>query len=124
MEFKGQKRGMMIDEEESRRAIENLRRFMGDRYEKLVGLYIEAGDRHVDVMAAGLAEGDMKAVSDAAHAMKSSSGNMGFPGLGVVAGRIEAFALSGGGEGLADNVADFTRGYERAREMLRASVLK
>ncbi len=63
---------------------------MGRKFSQLIDKYIVAADRHIEAIRSGYDERDIKRLIGAAHALKSSSGNLGFHGLYETANAIEA----------------------------------
>jgi len=60
---------------------------------QLIDLFMEQGGERIVVAEAGAAAGDGKVVSAAAHALKSSAGNLGASSLGTRAAEVEHAAL-------------------------------
>jgi HPt (histidine-containing phosphotransfer) domain-containing protein len=60
---------------------------------QLIDLFIEQGRERIVAAEGGAAAGDGKGVSAAAHALKSSAGNLGASSLGTRAADVERAAL-------------------------------
>jgi HPt (histidine-containing phosphotransfer) domain-containing protein len=56
---------------------------------QLIDLFITQGRERLDTAKRGMAAGDVSAIIGAAHALKSSAGNLGASSLGKCAGEIE-----------------------------------
>lgn len=77
-------------------ALDRLRRIGGaDLVRRMVELYLAAGPGRVSSVRDGAAAGDTRAVERAAHAMKSSAGNLGAIRLQKMAEALEAAAAAG-----------------------------
>ncbi len=69
--------------------IDQLKEFMEDGFSNLVDTYIRSSDQYVINIVKGYSEGDVQKIIDAAHPLKSSSGNLGLQRLSVLADSIE-----------------------------------
>jgi two-component system sensor histidine kinase/response regulator len=88
----------------------------------LAQLYLaDAPDRLVAIRDA-LARGDAKGMADAAHALKSGSGNIGATDVHRLCHQIEQLGRNGGGDSAESLVADLEREYVRAEKELRAII--
>jgi HPt (histidine-containing phosphotransfer) domain-containing protein len=56
----------------------------------VIGIYLDNSVVMVDKVRAGIAAGDAKLICDAAHALKSSSANLGANTLSAIARQLEA----------------------------------
>lgn len=70
-------------------ALKQLQELMGDDFNQLVDTYLKHSQAHLDSIKAGLEDKDPRKIRDAAHPLKSSSGNMGFPLLSSLAAKCE-----------------------------------
>jgi HPt (histidine-containing phosphotransfer) domain-containing protein len=78
-------------------ALERLRRIGGDRLVRaMVTSFIENGAARIDAARTAANAGDAAGVSDAAHALKSSAGNLGATTLQLTAQKVERESLEGG----------------------------
>ncbi len=59
---------------------------------KMIDLFLEHAEPKVGVIRRNYDSGDMEAVERAAHALRSSAGNLGADELGSIAGLIEQLA--------------------------------
>lgn len=79
------------------KAIERLHRIGGDNLVRsMMTSFIENAAARMAAARAGAQSGDARAVSDAAHALKSSAGNVGATSLQMVAQKVEREALEEG----------------------------
>ena len=81
-----------MDVEIDKDACQQVRELMGDKWAGLVEVYLNTNGEHVKTILQAYSMGDAKAIVDAAHPMKSASGNMGLMGLSKTAKQIEAVA--------------------------------
>ncbi|MGB7739060.1 MAG: response regulator [Steroidobacteraceae bacterium] len=58
--------------------------------DKVIALYMDSSQSLLEKVRAGLAVGDARKLSEAAHALKSSSANVGATSLAEIAGQLEA----------------------------------
>ncbi|MBY0524532.1 MAG: response regulator [Gemmataceae bacterium] len=56
---------------------------------EMIGLFLESAPQRLDAMRAGLRADDLNAVERAAHALKSSAGNLGLEAAYALSGEIE-----------------------------------
>ncbi|MDH4167272.1 MAG: response regulator [Gammaproteobacteria bacterium] len=61
-----------------------------DLLDKVIALYLESSQSLLEKLRAGLAAGDARALYEAAHALKSSSANVGATALAEIARQLEA----------------------------------
>ena len=75
------------------RALEQIRALQQpgapDLLEKIIGLYLDNSRSMTDRIRAALAAGDANGLREAAHALKSSSANVGATGLADIARQLE-----------------------------------
>lgn len=77
-------------------AIDRLTRLGGeDLVRQMVDLYFEHGPDRLELMSQGVAADDASLVERAAHALKSSAGNLGARRLQHTAEMVEALAAEG-----------------------------
>lgn len=69
-----------------------VKELMGDKFPGLVETYLRSNREHVENIQKGFEAGDAQAVVDAAHPMKSASGNMGLKAVSATAQAIEVAA--------------------------------
>jgi HPt (histidine-containing phosphotransfer) domain-containing protein len=62
---------------------------------QLIDLFISQGRERLQSAERGIAEGDVTAIIGAAHALKSSAGNLGAATLGRCAAEVERRGMSG-----------------------------
>lgn len=90
------------------KALEDLRKFGGDAMlQKLVMLYREQVEVRTAALRGALATGDMAAARQAAHALKSSSGQIGAVGLQELCKRTEHAAIDNDRDEVAACFAEF-----------------
>ncbi|MFO1408780.1 MAG: response regulator [Steroidobacteraceae bacterium] len=86
---------------------------------RVVGLYLESSRQLTERLCAALAAGDAAGLREAAHALKSSSANVGATALAELARRLEALGRSAELEPAAPLCAQLLREYRRVVEALR-----
>lgn len=111
----------------SKDTLTKLKALMGERYEKLVALYISSAGGLSEQLQAALAAGDVKALSEMAHALKSSSGNIGMTSISAHANEIErlcrqAQTFEEVSEEVAPRVSAIVRDYQIACVILKDSL--
>ena len=92
---------------------------MGDAFSELVNVFLEDAPGHLARLDAASASGDVAGLVGPAHALKSSSANLGAMQLSAVAKRIEHGARD---QSLADPAAvvrQLRHEFERAETELR-----
>ncbi|MBI1326970.1 MAG: response regulator [Alphaproteobacteria bacterium] len=72
-----------------------LRVSTGDRFSRILEVYLTEGDRHLQTLAEGLEKHDAKALEFAAHSFKTASGQLGAAKLQTILEKIEGQALAG-----------------------------
>lgn len=88
---------------------------------QLIDLFIGQGADRIGDAERALARGDLIAVAAAAHALKSSAGNLGAHGLMACAAALEQAGRNGGdAASLAPRVATLRAAYEEAAAQLGA----
>ena len=102
-------------------ALARLQRIGGDG---LVAAMLDSFEQNartrVEAAHAAAASGDAQALSDAAHALKSSAGNVGASSLQLDAQRVERESLEAGAD-LAALARTLEEGLARAREAIAAA---
>ena len=73
--------------------LEQLKGFIGDKFVSVVEVYLKNADQYVHTIQQGIEEQNAQAVVDAAHPLKSSSGNMGLMVLSGLCEEIETLAV-------------------------------
>ncbi len=99
--------------------IEELWSAMGDQFKQLVHVFLDDAPGHLTKLEAAAVIGDIAAMADPAHALKSSSANLGAMEVSAIAKRIEHGARD---RTLADAigvVATLSREFHRAEAELR-----
>lgn len=102
-------------------ALARLRRIGGDKLLRaMVASFVENGTGRIDAARNAARDGDARALSDAAHALKSSAGNLGAETLRLTAQKVEREAVEPGAalEALASELAD---AFAHAREAALAA---
>lgn len=61
--------------------LEQLKGFIQDKFPEVVEVYLRSAGKYVGAINEGLAGQDAQKIVDAAHPLKSSSGNLGLVGL-------------------------------------------
>ena len=89
---------------------------------ELIDLFIAQGRDRIATAQQGVAAGDIKAIIAAAHALKSSAGNLGAGQLGKCAGEIERRGSSGAAlDSLAPMVVPLADEFAAACVVLEAT---
>jgi len=81
-----------MSDEINQDAFEQVKELMGEKFPILVETYLRSTRDHVEKLRQGFEAQSAKTIADSAHAMKSSSGNMGLVGLSASASELEAKA--------------------------------
>lgn len=92
--------------------------------ERLVAAYLEEAPRNFASLEAGIAAGDLDAVRMAAHALKSSSANLGAMRLSEICQQIESAALSNDAGAVSALMATIGGELSAADQALKAIVLE
>jgi len=100
--------------------LDELRQIAGDDAAAIVSLFLEDAPRLVRQLEQASIAPDLDAMGEAAHALKSSSANIGALALSAVARRIENGARSGALERPAVTTALLIAEFARARSALQA----
>ena len=99
--------------------LDELRQIAGDDAAVIVNLFLEDAPRLVRQLEQASATPDLDAMREAAHALKSSSANVGALALSAAARRIEAGARAHALERPAVAVALLIAEFSRARVALQ-----
>ena len=101
------------------RALERLRKIGGDALlSKIVTLFVSHAEPAIKKATAGFEVGDLESVQWAAHALKSSAGNLGAQQLQNLAGRIEQLAEDQKAAEIQPLLAELEAVYLRAKARL------
>ena len=84
----------------------------------LIALYVEDAGQRIAAIKAALAAGDATEMASAAHALKSSAGNMGAMTVRAIAEVIEQIGRKGSIDGAAEEAAKLEVEHDRAVECL------
>ena len=96
-------------------ALARLRRIGGERLLRaMTGSFLENGAARIAAARAALESGDADALSDAAHALKSSAGNVGATTLLHVAQKVEREAKTADAATLRALVHELATAYDDA----------
>ena len=103
-----------------RQHLETLRtRFGATFVVQMIDLFIAQGKERIDAAEEALGQGDATAIGAAAHALKSSAGNLGATALAALASETERLARGGSAASdLAPNVKQLARAFAEAEEQL------
>ena len=99
--------------------LDELREIAGDEAQAIVNLFLEDAPRLIRLMEQASAMPDLEVMREAAHALKSSSANVGALALSAAAKRIELGARAHALERPAVAVALLIAEYARARVALQ-----
>lgn len=106
------------------RVLQKLQAMLGDNgatlVEELTDCYLEEAPKLLQAMSAALNQGNLKALQQAAHTLKSSSADQGAMILVERCQELEALGRSGGLVGVAGKVAEVKTEYERVKTALQA----
>ncbi len=113
----------IIDENE----VTELKDFVKHRFTEIAETYLRCSQDYVDDIHAAHEKQDATAIVDAAHPLKSSSGNLGLRALSELARKLEdkgAEIAAGEAEfsELAPMVAELTSVHEQSSAALRAHI--
>jgi signal transduction histidine kinase/CheY-like chemotaxis protein/sensor domain CHASE-containing protein len=86
---------------------------------KIILLYLDNSRSLTEKIRAALAAGDANALQEAAHALKSSSGNVGATGLAEIARQLEALGREGNAEAATRLVDPMLQEYARVVSALQ-----
>jgi HPt (histidine-containing phosphotransfer) domain-containing protein len=84
----------------------------------LIALYVDDGGQRIAAIRAALAANDPTELAEAAHALKSSAGNMGAMTVRAIAEVIEQIGRKGTTDGAAEEAAKLELEHARAVECL------
>ncbi len=102
--------------------IESLRELMEEEFDELVESFIEDGQKLVDGIGSAAQNGDAAEINRIAHALKSSSANMGAFQLSDYARELESLGGAGTLDGAADLATKARDEFARVRESLAAQI--
>ena len=103
-----------------KRTLEELKDIMEDEFDDLVQTFIKDAPTHIYKIRDGIQAHDTKAVWYAAHALKSSSANLGALQLPVLAKELEMLAKAGRLSGAVELLKQIAEEFKRVRNELRA----
>ena len=87
---------------------------------KMIDLFLEEAPERLSDARRGEQTGDLAAIADAAHSLKSSAQNFGANGLSRIAAEIEARARANRWENLSILLSDIETAYHTARVWLES----
>jgi HPt (histidine-containing phosphotransfer) domain-containing protein len=85
----------------------------------MIDLFLPHVESKVQATRTGILAGRLEEVERAAHAIRSSSGNLGADELGAIAGSIETLAMERRGQEIAPLVLALEDAFTRVRDRLR-----
>ena len=107
-------------------ALESFRQLAGEHASLLIAdllnTYLEDAPGRVEKMHQAVKDADPDGLSDAAHALKSASANLGAKQLASLCSEAEALGRSGSTEGSADVVSQISQAYETVRIAFEAEM--
>lgn len=107
-------------------ALESFRQLAGEHASLLIAdllnTYLEDAPGRVEKMHQAVKDADPDGLSDAAHALKSASANLGAKQLASLCSEAEALGRSGSTEGSADIVSQISQAYETVRIAFEAEM--
>jgi CheY-like chemotaxis protein/HPt (histidine-containing phosphotransfer) domain-containing protein len=107
----------------SLQSIRNLRGVGGDQMvRRVVDLYLESSSTLVEDLCSGLSQGNAEAVRQRAHALKSSSQNVGADALATLSQKLEEMGRSGKLENTDEYRVELDRLYPKTVLALKAAI--
>ena len=108
-------------------ALGQLKEFIAEKFPEVVDIFIRTSEGYVRDIVSGFGDKDVQRVIDAAHPLKSSSGNLGLVRLGSLCGDVEDLGIKIiKGEASFDELGPFIGQmqdvYSRSLELLRAEL--
>jgi two-component system, sensor histidine kinase and response regulator len=91
----------------------------GDVLKEVIGIYFTEAPPHIDGIRNAIAAGDAKMLRAEAHALRSSSGNVGATRVVEICAELEAIGRNGSVSKAADLLLDLENEYRRAEVVLR-----
>ena len=105
----------------SEQSITRLRKLGGDAFlGKMIDLFVTYATEKIKEATEAFERKDYAAAGKAAHALKSSAGNVGALRVGQLATAIEQQAGAGEGPELADSIAELVVAFQEVRPLLEA----
>lgn len=101
------------------KALELVRQASDDVLQEVIGIYLAQAPAQVASIREAVARGDARILASAAHALRSSSGNVGARRVVEVCTELEKIGRAGGSSGAAELARQLTSEYERAERALR-----
>jgi HPt (histidine-containing phosphotransfer) domain-containing protein len=102
-------------------ALERLRKLGGDKFAgDMIGLFLSYGGQKVAETEAARQAGNLAGVASAAHALKSSAGNVGAVQVQQLAAQAELSAKAALGDAATADVAALARAFADLRPRLEA----
>jgi HPt (histidine-containing phosphotransfer) domain-containing protein len=89
-----------------------------DFLRKMIDLFLAEAPKRLSAARSGERAGDLKAVADAVHSLKSSAGNFGAERLSRAAGKIELLTRSNSSENLSRLLDDLDLAYGETKAWL------
>lgn len=102
--------------------INDLRDLMEDDFDELVESYLEDAEKLIERLRTGVTATDAGEIEHAAHALKSSSANMGAMALSEHAKELERLGREGTVEGASPLVDRAAEEFRRVHEALSAEL--
>lgn len=91
-----------------------------DLVRKMIRLFLENAPERLDLIRAGVENGDLEAAERGAHSLKSSSGNVGARELHLIAAEMEDLAARGEEDEMARLLPRLEEVHERSISALSA----
>ncbi|MCU1347236.1 MAG: domain S-box protein [Acidobacteria bacterium] len=105
-------------------SLRELGRGSNDILREVSAIYLDDSPSRIAAIAATIEEGDATAMANAAHGLKSSSGNLGASGVRELCAAIEKLGRGGSVDGGAELLSQLRAEYEQvARELARLTLL-
>ena len=124
IEMKAVKTTTDVGEVLDRQVLESLRQMGGAGAEEIVteiiGQYLEDAPQRLQGMGEAIASGDSQALRNLAHALRSSSANLGAASFSQLCKQMESLGRSGTIAGAAEKLIELETEYERVATALQA----
>ena len=104
-------------------ALDRLHRLGGEKFVgKIIAIFLENVPQRLETALQGEKTGDLKAVEQAIHSLRSSAANVGAVALQDLAAQIEALAEDNIWEGISERLRELEATYSRVEARLKAEM--
>jgi len=91
-----------------------------DFVRKMINLFLEEAPKRLSAARNGERAGNLKAIADAAHSLKSSAGNFGADRLALTSEKIELLTRSNSSENLSSLLNDLDQEFAEIKAWLES----